>query len=91
MRALALLVQGGFNCFESVYMLTRLKLKREGKLVGTGSQVGARRRRAQFPQSTPQDSPPVVVEYSVSMSHEGGNDSMIEDEKDFRKDLFDMT
>ena len=68
-------------------MVTRLKLKRgEGKLVGAGSQVGSRRRRAQLPQFAPQDSPPVVPEASVSMCHEGGNDNMTEDEKDF----FDM-
>ena len=66
-------------------MLTRLKLKRgEGRFVGAGSLVGARRRRAYFPQSPPQDSTPIAVESSVSMSHEGGIDNMTEDEKDYR-------
>ena len=44
--------------------------------MGAGSLVGVRRRRAQLPQSPPQDSPPVAVEASVSMSHEGGNYTM---------------
>ena len=44
-----------------------------------------------MPQSPPQDSPQVVVEASVSMSHEGGNDNMSEDEKAFRNYFFDMT
>ena len=73
-------------------MLTRLKLKRgECKIVGAGSQVGARRRRAQFPQSPPQDSPLVLPKALVRMSHEGGNDNMTEDEKAFRNAFFDMT
>ena len=58
--------------------------------MGVSSLVGARRRRAHLPQSPPQDSPPVAVEASVSMSHEGGNDNMTEEEKAFRKYLFDM-
>ena len=60
-------------------MLTRLKLKRgEGKLVGVGSLVEARRRTIQLPQFPPQDSPPIVPEASASMSHEGGNYNMTE-------------
>ena len=59
--------------------------------MGAGSLVGARRRRAQLPQSPPQDSPLVAVEASVSMSHEGGNDNITEYEKDFRNVFFDMT
>ena len=31
------------------------------------------------------------MEASVSMSHEGGNDNMTEDDKDFRKAFLDMT
>ena len=42
-------------------------------------------------QSPPKDSPPIVPEASVRISLEGGNDNMTEDEKDFRKDLFNMT
>ena len=73
-------------------MLTKLKLKRgEGKLVGAGSLVRARRRRAQLPQSPPQDSPQIAVEASIRISLEGGNDNMSEDEKAFRKAFFDMT
>ena len=59
--------------------------------MGASSLVGERRRRAQFPQFTPQDSPLVAVEALVTMSHEQGNDNMSEDEKDFRKAFFDMT
>ena len=58
--------------------------------MGGGSKVGARRRSAQFPQYPPQGSPPVVLEASESMYHEEGNGNMTEDEKDFRKALFDM-
>ena len=58
-------------------MLSRLKLKRgKGKLVGASSLVGERRRRAQLPQFPPQYSPPIVVEASIRMSHEGGVDNM---------------
>ena len=59
--------------------------------MGVGSLVGSRRRSAKLPQFPPQDSPPVVVEASVSMSHERGIDNMSEDENAFRKDFFDMT
>ena len=58
-------------------MITRLNLKRgEGKLVGAGSLVrsGIRREKLlQFPQKY---SPPILVEISLSMSHEGGVDNM---------------
>ena len=68
-----------------------MKLKRgEGNLEGVGSVVRARRRRAQLPQFPQQDSSPVAVEDSVSMSHEGGIDNMSEDEKDFKKALLDI-
>ena len=54
-----------------------MKLKRgEGKLVGAGSLVRARRRITQFPQYPPQDSPIVVPKAPVSMFHEGVNDNM---------------
>jgi len=72
-------------------MLTRLKLKRgEGKLVET-PEVGSRRRSARLPQSPPRVLSQVAVETSLSMSHEGELTNMIEDEKVFRKALFDMT
>ena len=57
--------------------------------MGAGSLVGAKR-KAHFPQSPLQDSTPVEVEASVSMSLEGGNDNMTKDEKSFSKDFFDM-
>ena len=42
-------------------MFTRFNLKRgEGKIVGAGSLVGARRRRASLPHFPPYYSPPVV-------------------------------
>lgn len=73
-------------------MITSLNLKRgEGKLVGAGSLFGARRRSTELPQFPPQDSPPIVVEDSVIMFHEGGIDNMPKDEKVFRKYFFDMT
>ena len=43
-----------------------------------------------MPQFPPQDSPPIVPKDLVSMSHEGGNDNMTEDEKAFMKAFFDM-
>ena len=39
--------------------------------MGAGSLVGAKRWRTQLPQFPPQDSPLVVLEASISMSHEG--------------------
>ena len=73
-------------------MLTRLKLKRgEGNLVDASPQVGSRTRRASFPKSPPQILPQIVVKASASMSHEGENYNMSEDEKAFKKAFFDMT
>ena len=73
-------------------MLTRLDLKRGyGKLVGAGSQFSTRKRRGRLSQFPPQVSPQVVHEASVSISHEGGVDNMLEDEKTLKKYFFDMT
>jgi len=54
-------------------MLTRLKLKREGKL-DESPIVGSRGRRASFPKYSRPVHPQVVevvVDYSDTMSHEG--------------------
>ena len=73
-------------------MLTRLKLKRgEGNIVRASSQFGTRTRRTHLPQSPPQFSPEVVPKALVSMCHEGGDDNMLDEDKTFRKYLFDMT
>ncbi len=47
--------------------LTRLRLKREGKLV-EGPEVGSRIRSARFPQYAPPFLPQILVEYLVRMS-----------------------
>ena len=70
-------------------MLTRLKLKREVKLVQSPA-IGSRGRRARFPKSLTPTHPQVEVESSLSMSHEG-EPTMTEDERAFRKEFFDMT
>lgn len=70
-------------------MLTRLKLNRgEGTLVES-PEIGSRGRRARLPQYPSPILPQVAVETLVSMSHEG-EPTMIEDEKVFKKDLFDI-
>ena len=53
-------------------------------------EAGSRRRRASLPQSPPPVLPQIVVETSVSMSHEGDPANMTENEKSFRKTFFDM-
>lgn len=61
-------------------MLTSLNLKRgEEKLVGAGSRVGTRPRRAHLSQSPPQIPSQIASKSLVSMSHEGGADNMPED------------
>lgn len=65
--------------------------ERRRKFVVVGPQVGTRIQREHLPQSPPQISPQIVHESSVRMSHEGGPDNMSEDEKDFRKEFFDVT
>ena len=88
---LVLFVQEGFNYLQVNVLLARLKLKRgEGKLVES-PEIGSMGRMARFPQSPAPFLPQVAVETPVSMSHEGDPTNMIEDEKVFRKALFDMT
>lgn len=78
--------------FQVFLILTRLKLKRgEGNIVFASPQVRSRKRRAHFPQYPPPISPQVAPEASPVMAHEGEPDNMSEDEKAFRKELFDMT
>lgn len=71
-------------------MLTRLKLKRgEGKLVESPT-VWSRGRRERLPKSSTPIHPQVEVESLVSMSHEV-EPIMIENERAFKKALFDLT
>ena len=67
-------------------MLARMNLKRgEGKLVGTSPQASSRRAHS------PQVSPQVSLEASSFMAHEGGIDTMSEDEKTFRILFFEIS
>ena len=71
-------------------IITRVKLKRgEGNIVGTISQASSR--RAHFPQYPPPVSPQVSQNASPVMTHEGEPNNMTEDERDFRKLLFEIT
>lgn len=59
-------------------MITRSKLRiGEGMLEDPDPQIGSR--RSQSPQN-----PPI-------MAHEEGQEMMFEDERDFRKDFYDMS
>ena len=70
-------------------MLTRLKLKRgDGKLVESPA-IGSRGRRARLPNYSKSTHPQVEFESSVNMYHEG-EPIMIEEERSFKKEFFDM-